>query len=143
MLETRGITPALAGTTASRLVQRIDIRDHPRACGDNGNHYEKECLISGSPPRLRGQREGFDVPDATAGITPALAGTTHAHSLVSRHSQDHPRACGDNEKFSVDDFMTPGSPPRLRGQHTVTFIKSGITRITPALAGTTYCLFTG
>ena len=50
----RGITPALAGTTHWESKNRKMHQDHPRACGDYVWSPYPVTLNKGSPPRLRG-----------------------------------------------------------------------------------------
>jgi len=54
----------------------VDLRDHPRACGNNMNRRRYLMKEKGSPPRLREQHFGDYYGDFQYGITPALAGTT-------------------------------------------------------------------
>ena len=49
-----GITPALAGSTFSRVRHGWFSRDHPRACGEHNHGPHHHRARSGSPPRLRG-----------------------------------------------------------------------------------------
>ena len=51
-----GIIPALAGNTARRLRIVLDLRDHPRACGEHQTETGRQQWASGSSPRLRGTR---------------------------------------------------------------------------------------
>ena len=69
-----GITPAYAGKSNELRALGVDLRDHPRVCG------EKQQLISfdkhsrGSPPRMRGKGKYADFAPVEARITPAYAG---------------------------------------------------------------------
>ena len=75
MTDTQGITPADAGTSIQRRHgSALDwdhprgcgdkhvytscnqpITDHPRGCGDKCIFRYRSLLLSGSPPRMRGQ----------------------------------------------------------------------------------------
>ena len=56
-----GITPAHAGKTFTfKAFFRIS-RDHPRACGENGDLSAFESDLTGSPPRMRGKHFGKGV----------------------------------------------------------------------------------
>ena len=71
------------------------------------------------------------------GITPACAGTTHGSASLCSSLGDHPRVCGD---YSLCPWSYPillGSPPRVRGLPCGIYTSGGVTRITPACAGTT------
>ena len=133
----QGITPALAGTTRLGQSPNRQSWDHPRACGDNRANGFVGGDVTGSPPRLRGQRITKQRSDLNVGITPALAGTTSIPRSSAIAFRDHPRACGDNKMSTLSSSLTSGSPPRLRGQRFVSCFHSCTSRITPALAGTT------
>ena len=70
-------------------------------------------------------------------ITPAHAGKTLHRVHADRHEPDHPRACGENQISKTFQFMVDGSPPRMRGKHSLKFWKQYDKRITPAHAGKT------
>ena len=74
-------------------------------------------------------------------ITPALAGTTDAKKIPKINTGDHPRACGDYLAKSATLAISAGSPPRLRGLLISLNSFLVISRITPALAGTTRRFF--
>ena len=50
-----GITPAYAGKRMKNVTKRINIKDHPRVCGEK--HPSSSCPspVLGSPPRMRGK----------------------------------------------------------------------------------------
>ena len=104
MIPFQRITPARAGKTWDMCVGLPITRDHPRACGENYAHTTLPEYVLGSPPRVRGKlwciagRTGFQR------ITPARAGKTPQLSRRSPLSEDHPRACGENNtaQFTFD-----------------------------------------
>ena len=49
--------------------------------------------------------------------------------------RDHPRVCGEKLITLTDSADFAGSPPRVRGKDTVSFIMINEKRITPACAG--------
>ena len=57
----KGITPAYAGKSLSKLRRRVGLRDHPRVCGEEGLVISQADPPQGSPPRMRGrvQRCGY------------------------------------------------------------------------------------
>ena len=92
-------------------------------------------LISGSPPRLRGEGIAHVSKVCDSGITPAPAGRSGMPSIIGTIIGDHPRACGEKMDYSPRSRPRPGSPPRLRGEvHTDKNIRMAC-RITPAPAG--------
>ena len=91
----------------------------------------------GSPPRMRGKPTHTRQKARNVGITPADAGKTHIPLVFRDLCKDHPRGCGENRLFCGQYALKSGSPPRMRGKHTVYFMSSGKPRITPAGAGKT------
>src|SRR5690554_5571935 len=71
-----GITPACAGTTRHSWKPHNSTWDHPRMCGDHCFTAMPLYIFLGSPPHVRGPRNGFLTPESQKGITPACAGTT-------------------------------------------------------------------
>ena len=132
-----GITPALAGTTATATEITAATRDHPRAGGDHDDDVAARAVWVGSPPRWRGPRGVCHGGCFHCGITPALAGTTHTPSRTRRRSRDHPRAGGDHGFVGGLRVGGSGSPPRWRGPRASPARRPRTRRITPALAGTT------
>ena len=91
----------------------------------------------GSPPRVRGKLLDLEGTDELARITPACAGKTMKNGLESNYEQDHPRVCGENRGFIKLGTDKIGSPPRVRGKHTMRIEPNELYRITPACAGKT------
>ena len=112
-----GITPAHAGKTGREQSYRRESRDHPRACGENSQTIEEIILTAGSPPRMRGKLAPPLRVLLQPRITPAHAGKTNLQSPSAALQWDHPRACGENFKFTPKSTPTRGSPPRMRGKH--------------------------
>ena len=71
-----GIIPACAGNTRFIGLGAVDIRDHPRVCGEHivGDGTYKP--FEGSSPRVRGTRCAASFLELQAGIIPACAGNT-------------------------------------------------------------------
>ena len=91
--------------------------DHPRVCGENIYHPQYEELRHGSPPRVRGKLELFEVFVPHMRITPACAGKTRCRSRRA--------------------LTRIGSPPRVRGKQIMSTSSVAPSRITPACAGKT------
>ena len=70
------ITPACAGKTDCAGGNEVVYEDHPRVCGENWVLTPSVALLPGSPPRVRGKREGGSREKPRVGITPACAGKT-------------------------------------------------------------------
>ena len=74
------ITPAHAGKTSSIGFQISIVKDHPRACGENGADLSHSATALGSPPRMRGKPQHRISARTSERITPAHAGKTSQHS---------------------------------------------------------------
>ena len=70
------ITPADAGKTYGKFGMNPNVRDHPRGCGENAGITNGGKNDLGSPPRMRGKREGKVMMSVGTRITPADAGKT-------------------------------------------------------------------
>ena len=51
----RRITPAYAGKSKALLLNFIDLKDHPRLCGEKYMIDTKKSPWEGSPPPMRGK----------------------------------------------------------------------------------------
>ena len=51
---------------------------------------------------------------------------------------DHPRRCGENQRHQIKPPFALGSPPQVRGKHSIKINGDKITGITPAGAGKTF-----
>ena len=132
-----GITPAGAGKTPRIALIGQLKKDHPRRCGENWQCAYFSAVLAGSPPQVRGKRFVCDRGISHERITPAGAGKTTQPARDCPSCQDHPRRCGENLpdfKFSGD---VKGSPPQVRGKHSVRVLLQQRVGITPAGAGKT------
>ena len=57
--------------------------------------------------------------------------------MVTLHTQDHPRTCGENLMNRLEANSGYGSPPHLRGKQSFVYYTLKDRRITPAPAGKT------
>ena len=132
------IIPAHAGNTRWIGNHRIIRRDHPRACGEH-RFWTRNTLIScGSSPRMRGTRNRHEEPERHHGIIPAHAGNTHIIRRNNRLSGDHPRACGEHQPKIINERLSQGSSPRMRGTLVSIRFYLCIVGIIPAHAGNTH-----
>ena len=69
-----GITPACAGRSREHLQMRLQQTDHPRVCGEKGASSSCALMMSGSPPRVRGEDVCLEDLRGVVRITPACAG---------------------------------------------------------------------
>ena len=70
-------------------------------------------------------------------IIPADAGSTIDFMNMVRKYEDHPRGCGEHMLSSLEDHVTMGSSPRMRGALWYNSFVGVPTRIIPADAGST------
>ena len=89
------ITPAYAGKSHLYGIITVEVRDHPRLCGEKSHFVKCSRSFTGSPPPMRGKgiAEYFDVD--VSGITPAYAGKRALGFEYIEKKQDHPRLCGE------------------------------------------------
>ena len=90
-----GITPAYAGKSHLYGYYTIEVRDHPRLCGEKSFTPLCESLYIGSPPPMRGKACTCGKVHGKSRITPAYAGKSRAIPSRSRRFWDHPRLCGE------------------------------------------------
>ena len=139
---TPGSPPQVRGKRR-QVGQEIAVcRITPAGAGKTINRFLALLANIGSPPQVRGKRDLGMSLNCRLGITPAGAGKTgHIHRIRLRN-RDHPRRCGENSPKSGIGGIVGGSPPQVRGKHTVYFMSSDKPRITPAGAGKTcYLLY--
>ena len=129
--------PAHAGQTVSPRIQTTCPSDHPRACGANIEHLERQQRKYGSSPRVRGKLRGQPKPASPHRIIPARAGQTLSSFLRMCWDSDHPRACGANASYGYRGGCLRGSSPRVRGKQREGAELRLSGRIIPARAGQT------
>ena len=133
------ITPAGAGKTLNRRIDRCYRQDHPRRCGENSRNQTTQRWGVGSPPQVRGKLHHSQSPNGLLGITPAGAGKTSTFCGISSITEDHPRRCGENSVLEHESITVRGSPPQVRGKLEIYPYRNKGCWITPAGAGKTYC----
>ena len=111
-----GITPAYAGKSCQKQLRVVYYRDHPRVCGEKLTCFAHRSTLPGSPPRMRGKGEGFELDEQGRRITPAYAGKRFVRVDFSMDREDHPRVCGEKPTPSWTASRSWGSPPRMRGK---------------------------
>ncbi len=65
---------------------------------------------------MRGQVVPYKLDEEVTRITPADAGTSRGITQSTCCREDHPRGCGDKIAEMLEDLISEGSPPRMRGQ---------------------------
>ena len=74
-----GITPAYAGKSSMPSPLLMDIKDHPRLCGEKAPIPDSGTSLSGSPPPMRGKGCGVPLHVLSDRITPAYAGKSQSY----------------------------------------------------------------
>ena len=74
-------------------------------------------------------------------ITPACAGKRASCSILSCSHRDHPRVCGEKERWPAIRTASLGSPPRVRGKVKNATGIDAFSGITPACAGKRFVWF--
>ena len=92
----RGLIPACAGKTATRLGFKWTAGAHPRVCGENDGSKSVKLPSAGSSPRVRGKRRLAPNLINTSRLIPACAGKTSHPQSKTPHQSAHPRVCGEN-----------------------------------------------
>ena len=132
------ITPAGAGKTFCGMWIYSADKDHPRRCGENLAPSPNSKIQLGSPPQVRGKLKCFIIFNTAPRITPAGAGKTNYIPFTATDAEDHPRRCGENLLQAKTACIHSGSPPQVRGKHTLLYPRCVLPRITPAGAGKTF-----
>ena len=134
--QTRGLTPACAGTSTSEPATDDSAWAHPRVRGDVWAAWAWLVLSGGSPPRARGRRIRRVVVLSGLGLTPACAGTSLSQRARPAASGAHPRVRGDVDRLDDLTVQLTGSPPRARGRRPRLGRHRPERGLTPACAGT-------
>ena len=111
-----GITPAYAGKSHCFAVPRVDVKDHPRLCGEKMVRCFKCGNSPGSPPPMRGKVAQFYFSQIVYRITPAYAGKSAHFGGGGAAYKDHPRLCGEKGQRLFLVLLHMGSPPPMRGK---------------------------
>ena len=130
--------PAHAGKTKRCVSSVPKSTEHPRARGENERMWHRTQTFDGTSPRTRGKPSSRFRKCARTRNIPAHAGKTSyiGHSLS--HTEEHPRARGENIITLRDGRGRDGTSPRTRGkQQTCSHNLQGYGNI-PAHAGKTY-----
>ena len=112
-----------------------ESEDHPRVCGEKTTRSTTATASRGSPPRVRGEVSVLLPAPFAAWITPACAGRSQVPCYPSSTREDHPRVCGEKDRYDYKTAVRKGSPPRVRGEDVARPRKRDRHGITPACAG--------
>ena len=130
-----GITPACAGKRGCSCRFHMPPGDHPRVCGEKPLGHRCQCVLLGSPPRMRGKGIAIFRQLHHGRITPAYAGKSRLWRRPGTRCRDHPRVCGEKHQTFDSAAFPTGSPPRMRGKVRNVIELVCANGITPAYAG--------
>ena len=131
------LIPARAGKTRSVCAAARRERAHPRACGENVASASEWGGTTGSSPRVRGKPSMKSAAILAHWLIPARAGKTTAASSAVSSGGAHPRACGENVRWTSQADREGGSSPRVRGKLLLLRWGPRSRRLIPARAGKT------
>ena len=112
----RGLIPAHAGKTVTKVRAVVVVGAHPRACGENALPVSHRRDGDGSSPRMRGKLSIRPGENSSARLIPAHAGKTDTRAAAGSSTGAHPRACGENAENRDPASASSGSSPRMRGK---------------------------
>ena len=112
------ITPAHAGKRLQASHICRSTWDHPRPCGEKKIKQSQIRNCQGSPPPMRGKAKIHGYATLSRGITPAHAGKSEWIYCKRNPVGDHPRPCGEKQKYMDTRRYQGGSPPPMRGKGT-------------------------
>ena len=133
----RRIIPACAGSTSAARARPRSLRDHPRMCGEHTPPMTRPAKRSGSSPHVRGAQALHGPVLAFGGIIPACAGSTGSGRCGPSATRDHPRMCGEHQKWEIPTLEINGSSPHVRGAQRAAVRAVRKHGIIPACAGST------
>ena len=121
---------------------RVNLRDHPRMCGEHLVVSVTSLAIVGSSPHVRGAPPTALRIRCSSGIIPACAGSTRLCRSPRRFPRDHPRMCGEHSTKKPETGTNWGSSPHVRGAPLCVCGAGYCLGIIPACAGSTVpCAF--
>ena len=140
MLYGRGLIPARAGNTSTRLKSLTNAGAHPRSRGEHTNRGNRRGRGGGSSPLARGTQVMTSGVPSFLGLIPARAGNTLVILHGSGAGGAHPRSRGEHCAIRMTSTPRPGSSPLARGTP-IGIIWAGIRiGLIPARAGNTASL---
>ena len=130
------IIPTRVGTRLQWRSARITPTDHPHACGDKELVLCAILPYKGSSPRVWGQGFQKSCDFRSHRIIPTRVGTSCHFYPNHGQGKDHPHACGDKRKRTMNARDKLGSSPRVWGQVVFLLSYRCADRIIPTRVGT-------
>ncbi len=135
--------PAGAGNTTEPITPEIQIKVHPRRCGE---HRHLPCCCQddlGSSPQVRGTRPSGATQADHRRFIPAGAGNTLGTVSMRIDRAVHPRRCGEHHITPDKRKPDTGSSPQVRGTLNIWISAFPRSRFIPAGAGNTAAMALG
>ena len=107
--------PAYAGNRIYFPDMCFPISVHPRVCGEQRLRLAHRQGRHGSSPRMRGTVNDSIPPNRIWRFIPAYAGNRQKLWRHRNRSPVHPRVCGEQHRFYLQNHINSGSSPRMRG----------------------------
>ena len=107
--------PACAGKPLMMPAAAVEIRVHPRVCGEAVETGVAAARAGGPSPRVRGSHLARARTRKFAGSIPACAGKPTCAAAGRRRPGVHPRVCGEAHAETVSAIAARGPSPRVRG----------------------------
>ena len=117
----QGLIPTYAGNTSEPATRRAHYRAHPHVCGEHDPTTAQAERYMGSSPRMRGTHPGGCVRGFVSGLIPTYAGNTRLGGRSRCVQRAHPHVCGEHFLIRRRNRPLPGSSPRMRGTHLLTW----------------------
>ena len=111
-----GVYPRVCGGTVCLSICQVnDLRVYPRVCGGTRYVTEREFMITGLSPRVRGNHKLPAIPGVNDRSIPACAGEPITFGATKEKEPVYPRVCGGTRPRSRPSSHASGLSPRVRG----------------------------
>ena len=135
--DSRGPTPAFAGSTLLGVAQGTPQSAYPRLRGEHFGFDDVGHGLVGLPPPSRGAQRRTGRHHYVGGPTPAFAGSTTSAVQPSARPRAYPRLRGEHNVNAPVRSSGKGLPPPSRGALLAPRQQSALCGPTPAFAGST------
>ncbi len=105
--------PTHVGKTNAKWDRRAKPADHPHACGENCLCIAAMLDMPGPSPRMWGKQPKLRTRMGSDRTIPTHVGKTTYGRLAYARNSDHPHACGENTKLSMDNSVNKGKMRRF------------------------------
>ena len=112
----RGSSPRVRGRPAVTVTSVLSVGLIPACAGQTGKPHAQLTNTQGSSPRVRGRPFRLCRTAVAGRLIPACAGQTRGRCRGARPCGAHPRVCGADLGFAVDDEALRGLIPACAGQ---------------------------